>query len=96
MTLAELHVGVLVADEPSVRAQRLRTLAEVEHTFEPLPVDGAVARSFAAIVATARRGRRRPKVVDALIAATAAAHDMPVYTQDEGFADIPGIEVVLV
>jgi predicted nucleic acid-binding protein len=31
VTVAELHLGVLLADDPRVRAQRLRTLSEVEH-----------------------------------------------------------------
>ena len=51
MTLAELHIGVLLAGSQRVRAQRLRTLARVERTFDPLPVDDGVARAFAEIVA---------------------------------------------
>jgi predicted nucleic acid-binding protein len=95
MTLAELHVGVLVAEEAEVRAQRLRTLASVERAFEALPVDDSVARSFAGIVSQARKTGRRPKIVDALIAATALAADVPIYTQDADFAEIPGLSVVL-
>ncbi len=96
MTLAELHLGVLLARTPRVRAMRLRTLARVERTFDPLPVDGAVARLFAEVVAEARRTRRRPKFVDALIAATAAVHGIPVYSQDADFKAIPRVRVVLV
>jgi predicted nucleic acid-binding protein len=96
MTLAELHVGVLLAAGPRIRAQRLRTLARVERTFDPLPVDDSVARSFAEIVADARRKRRHPRVVDALIAATAVAHDLPLYSQDRDFALMPGVDLVLV
>lgn len=96
MTLAELHVGVLLARGPKVRAQRLRTLARVERTFSPLPVDDPVARAFAEIVADARRRRRQLRVVDALIAATAVAHDLPLYSQDRDFALMPGVELILV
>lgn len=95
MTVAELRIGVLVAAEPSARAQRMRTLTEVE-SLAALPVDDDVAREFAEIVAEARRQRRRPKILDSLIAATARALDVPVYTQDADFDDIPGVRVVQV
>ena len=96
MTIAELHVGVLLARGQRVRAQRLRTLARVEHAFEPLPVDDLVARAFAEIVAEARRDRRQPRVVDALIAATAVANDLPLFSQDRDFGLMPGVDLVLV
>ena len=94
MTLAELHVGVLVAEDPIVRAQRLRTLTLVERTFDALPVDDQVARRFVEIVAAARRQGHRPTIVDALIAATAIRHDLPLYTQDDDFGSIPGVHAV--
>ena len=96
VTVAELHLGVLLADDPAVRAQRLRTLSSVEARFEPLPIDAAVARTFAELVAEARRTGRRPTIMDAWIAATAVAHDLPVYTQDEDFLAIPRVRVVRV
>lgn len=96
MTLAELHVGVLLAGGPKIRARRLRTLARVERAFAPLPVDEAVARTFAEIVANARRKQRQPRIVDALIAATSVAHDLPLYSQDRGFGLMPGVDLVLV
>lgn len=95
MTVAELRIGVLVASEQSVRAQRMRTLTEVE-TLDALPVNDDVAREFAEIVAEAGRQGRRPKIVDSLIAATARALDVPVYTQDADFDEIPGLRVVRV
>lgn len=94
MTLAELHLGVLLADSPEVRAVRVKTLGEVERSFDPLPVDDSVARSFASIAAAARRAGRKPRIVDALIAATAVAHGLPVFTQDEDFAEMPEVQVV--
>jgi predicted nucleic acid-binding protein len=51
---------------------------------------------FARLVARARREGRRPKVPDTIIAATAAAHRMPVYTQDEDFDAIPGVRAIRV
>src|SRR5215475_11739226 len=65
----------------------------VQSTFEPLPIDAEVARTFAELVAEARRHGKRPKVMDTWIAATAVAHEIPVYTQDEDFAEIPKVQV---
>ncbi|MEO8323266.1 MAG: PIN domain-containing protein [Actinomycetota bacterium] len=96
VTLAELHIGVLLADEPRLRAQRMRSLSEVERRFDALPVDKDVARNFAMIVADARRRGRKPKIMDAWIAATAVTHDLPVYTQDVDFDDLADVQVVRV
>ena len=96
ITLAELHIGVLVAEDTGVRARRLRTLSEVERTFDPLPVDSDVARAFARLAAEARREGRRPKIMDTFIAATGLAHGLSVYAQDEdftGFADVRVFQV---
>jgi predicted nucleic acid-binding protein len=93
VTFAELHLGVLMAQGSAVRARRLRTLTMVQNTFEPLPIDPEVARTFAELVAEARRYRKRPKIMDTWIAATAVAHDIPVYTQDEDFVEIPKVRV---
>ncbi len=95
VTLAELRIGVLVARDSSVRAQRMRTLTEVE-ALAAVPVDDAVAREFAEIVAEARQRDRRPKILDSLIAATARVLDVPVYTRDADFDEIPGLRVVRV
>jgi predicted nucleic acid-binding protein len=94
MTLAELHVGVLVTDDPDVRAARLKTLTSVEHEVEVLPIDDRVARSFGEIVATARRSGHKPAVADALIAATAQAHSLTLYTCDADFEGFEGLAVV--
>lgn len=96
ITLAELQLGVLLAGDSVVRARRLRTLSSVNAAFEPLAIDSEVARTFAELVAEARRQGRRPKIRDAWIAATAVEHDLPVYTQDEDFLSIPRVRVVRV
>jgi len=91
-TLAELHFGVLVAHEPAVRAERLRRLSTLQRTFDPLPVDAAVAASYgqlaAAVVAAGRSPR--PRSMDLLIAATAHAHSARLYTRNA--ADLAGVE----
>jgi predicted nucleic acid-binding protein len=96
VTLCELHHGVLIAAD-AVRAQRLNALVIVERCFEALPIDARVAPHYGRIVADARRKHdARPRVADALVAATALSHDLPLYTRDRGFArlDVPGLMVV--
>jgi hypothetical protein len=96
VTLAELQLGVHLARSERVRAQRLSTLGKVHATYAALPVDEAVAAAFAELVATARRVRRRLRVQDAWIAATARAHDAALYTQDGDFDALRDVEVVRV
>jgi predicted nucleic acid-binding protein len=93
ITVAELHLGVLMAQGAAVRARRLRTLMAVQNAFEPLPIDSEVARTFAELVAEARRDGKRPKIMDTWIAATAVTHNLPIYTQDGDFSAIPRVQV---
>lgn len=95
MTLAELHYGVLRARTDAERAVRLRRLALIESEFDPLPIDADVARAYGAIVAGARATGKRPRTADALIAATATANGLAVYTRDSDFEDLPGVDVVV-
>jgi predicted nucleic acid-binding protein len=95
VTLAELELGVQMAASESIRSGRLRTLHGVQSAYAALPVDQGVASAFAELVATCRRAGLRPRVQDAWIAATAHAHGVPVYSQDDDFSDFP-IDVVLV
>ena len=95
VTLAELHYGVLRARTGAERALRLRRLALIESEFDPLPIDGDVARAYGAIVAGARAAGKRPKTADALIAATAAANGLTVYTRDADFDSLPGVAVMV-
>ncbi|MGI9020128.1 MAG: PIN domain-containing protein [Solirubrobacterales bacterium] len=95
VTLCGLHHGVLVADDDR-RPGRLATLAMAERRFQPLPIDARVAPHYGRIVAAARReGRGRPRTADALIAATAAAHELRLYTRDRDFGHLAGVSVVL-
>jgi len=82
ITLAELSIGPLVARSEQEREARQAHLQQAEADFETLPFDAAAARAFGAVAASLRRAGRTPgaRAYDALIAATAIAHDIPVYT----------------
>jgi predicted nucleic acid-binding protein len=95
VTLAELTLGVLMADDAQ-RPARVATLSAVESTWDPLPVDAEVARQFARIAADLRVRRRRVPILDAFVAATAAVEQIPVVTQDRDYDAITGIEVIQV
>lgn len=94
ITLAELHLGVLAADDPDERVQRLATLAYAERGFGSIPVDDDVARAFAHLVDRSRRAGKRPPILDTLIAATAVSRGLTLYTQDADFHEFPEIDVV--
>ncbi len=96
VTLAELELGIHLADSDPTRAGRLATLRAVQASYAALPIDESVASAFAQIVATTRRAGGRPKVQDAWIAATALAHAAAVYTQDADFDELVGVTVVRV
>ena len=96
VTLAELSVGPLATDDPLERARRQAVLQQVESDFAPLPFDAAAARAFATVAASLRaRGRKsRARAFDALIAATALAHGLPLYTcNPSDFDGIDGLAV---
>lgn len=82
ISLGELSVGPLVTDDDRERAARQARLQEVESIFEPLPFDAAAARAFGGVAASLRRSGRKPsaRALDALIAATAIANQLPLYT----------------
>jgi len=83
-SLAELHFGALVATDPDERALRAQRLGVIEATFDPLPVDAAVAREWGRLAAAVaeRGGQPRLRTVDLVIAATANIHGVPLLTAD--------------
>lgn len=91
-SLAELHFGVLVAREPDERARRAQRLGVVEATFDPLPIDAAVAREWGRLAAAVqeRGGQPRRRAADLAIAATANVAGVPLLTRNE--ADFKLIE----
>lgn len=101
VTLAELAAGPHATTDAAERARRQDRLQRTEATFEPLPVDAAVARAYgrvyAAVVAAGRRARGR-RAFDLLIAATALAADLPIYTRNaDDFDSLDGlVEIVAI
>jgi len=83
-TLTELGLGVRVAVGTELQELREGTLA-VARRFIALPYDESVAERLAELLATARKSKRRAGAMDAIIAATALAHDLEVWTQDNDF-----------
>jgi tRNA(fMet)-specific endonuclease VapC len=99
VTLAELSVGPLVTDDETERVARQAHLQQAEADFDPLPFDAAAARAFGRVAASLRRSGRKPnaRAYDAMIAATAVANDLPVYTCNPGdFLGIDGLEVIAI
>jgi predicted nucleic acid-binding protein len=85
VTLAELAAGPHATADPAERARRQDRLQRTEATFDPLPFDVAAARAYgriyAAVMAAGRKARGR-RALDLLIAATALAQDLPLYTRN--------------
>jgi predicted nucleic acid-binding protein len=101
ISMAELAAGPHATAEAAERARRQDRLQRAEATFEPLPVDAKVARAYgrvyAAVTESGRKARGR-RAVDLLIAATAVAAGLPLYTRNpDDFAGLSGLlEIVSV
>jgi tRNA(fMet)-specific endonuclease VapC len=96
VTLAELSVGPLVATDDLERARRLAQVQQAEADFDPVPFDAAAARAFGLVAASYRRSGRKPtaRSFDAMIAATAVANGLPLYTANPAdFEEIDGLVV---
>ena len=104
VTLAELSAGPhevrsneeqSAYDERAERARRMSVLQRAEADFDPIPFDAEAARAYgrvtAAVIAVGRRPRRR--TADLMIAATAIAAGLPLFTTNPG--DFTGLEGVL-
>jgi hypothetical protein len=99
VTLAELSVGPLVAKRESERVARQAQLQQAEADFEPLPFDVSAARAFGRVAASLRRSGRKTtaRTYDAMIAATALANDLPLYTcNPSDFSGIDELDVVAI
>jgi predicted nucleic acid-binding protein len=98
VTLAELSVGPLLADGEE-RAARQAHLQQAEADFRPLPFDADAARAFGRVAASLRRAGRKSsaRAYDAMVAATAVANGLPLYTCNPAeFADIDDLDVIAV
>jgi predicted nucleic acid-binding protein len=107
VTLAELSAGPHQVrpdgeqaeyDEHAERGRRLDVLQRAENEFDPIPFDAEAARAYgrvtAAVIAAGRRPRRR--TADLMIAATAIAAGLPLFTTNPGdFAGLAGILAVV-
>ncbi len=92
VTLAELSVGPLIVTDEDERSARQTQLQLAESDFDPLPFDAASARAFGRVSASLRRAGRttNARTYDAMIAATALANNLPIYTCNP--ADFTGID----
>lgn len=96
VTLAELSVGPLVAGDETERAARQLRLQRTEADFDPLPFDADAARAFGQVAASLRQAGRKvqTRAYDAMIAATAIANGLPLYTVNPGdFEGITGLDL---
>lgn len=93
LTLGELATGPHAARDELTRARRQAHLQFVETNLEALPFDPSCARAYGIVYAAVdRKGRkaRGGRAVDLMIAATALAHDLPLYTRNA--KDLRGLE----
>jgi predicted nucleic acid-binding protein len=99
ITLAELAAGPHSTADSDERARRQDRLQRAEATFDPLPVDAAVARAYGRVYAAivgAGREARGARSLDLMIAATALASDLALYTRNaEDFRGIEGLVDVI-
>ncbi len=92
ITAAELAAGPHLAATSTEAAKRQARLQEVESKLEPIQFDGAAVRSYGLVVAAVVSEGRRPRsrFADLLIAATAHANRLDLYTRNGG--DFTGLE----
>ena len=92
ITFAELAAGPHAASDDDERGRRQDRLQWAGSIWDPLPCDGDVARAYGRIYATLKGTGRssRRRFADLLIAATALAHALPLYTRNPG--DFTGLE----
>ena len=96
VTLAELSVGPHVARTAKERVARQAHLQQAESDFDTIAFDASAARAFGRVAASLRTAGRKPRAraYDALIAASAIAEHIPLYTcNPDDFAGIEGLDV---
>jgi predicted nucleic acid-binding protein len=92
VTLAELAAGPHATQDPEERARRQDRLQWAAATWDPIPFDADAARAYGRVFAATRLAGRtsRSRFADLLIAATAAAQGLRLYTRNK--ADFAGLE----
>jgi toxin FitB len=95
ITMAELHQGVAMTNNPAVRAARTEKLGAAIVDFDPLPFDGDAATRFGSLVGLTLAANRDPKPrrMDLMIAAIASAQGLPLYTRNAD--DFKGLQDML-
>lgn len=101
ITLAELAAGPHATGDAKERARRQDRLQRTEAAFDPLPFDSEAARAYGRVYAAITSGGRKargPRALDLLIAATACASDLPLYTRNpddfRGLGDLLNVVAV--
>ena len=86
VTIGELQLGMLNASDDMTRARRADTLA-LARAADPIPIGEAILVTWARLVSASKAAgvHRTIKLTDALIAATAIEHGLPVVTQDTDY-----------
>jgi predicted nucleic acid-binding protein len=89
VTIGELQLGVLKANDAETRARRADTLS-LARSADPIPISEAIMSAWARLVADCQTAgiHRTIKLIDALIAATAVEHGLAVVSQDGDFEKI--------
>ena len=84
VTLAELAAGPHATENKDERARRQDRLQWATATWEPLPFDAESTRMYGRMFAAARASGKssRARLADLLIASTAAANGLPLYTRN--------------
>lgn len=95
VTLAELGIGIALAQSPQVLALRTERLLEVEHSFDALDFCSSAARRFTTMakLVVAEGRNPKPRKCDLMIAAIASVNDLPLYTRNPD--DFKGLDAVL-
>ena len=95
VTLAELAAGPHAADDDKERARRQDRLQWASATWDAIPFDTDSARAYGRVFAGVNAAGRsvRPRIADLLIASTAVASGLPIYTRNP--ADFEGLEEVV-
>jgi predicted nucleic acid-binding protein len=98
ITAAELAAGPHLAATSTEAAKRQARLQEVESKLEPIQFDAAAVRSYGlVVVAVVSEGRKpRSRFADLLIAATAHANRLDLYTRNgDDFTGLEGLVRVI-
>src|SRR5436305_4221566 len=96
LTLAELTSGPHAVSDEMERARRQRRLQRFEAGMEAIAFDAACARAYGLVyVGVVAMGRkpRGARAVDLMIAATALAHNLPLYTRNA--KELHGLEELI-